>query len=576
MIKLAKSRVQILPVLLAIIFMTVQVIMLLELPNLTSDMVNYGIAKNDNDYIWQTGMKMLGVTLISVVAAIVNVFFASRVSQGMGKSLRNDIYEKVLGMSQSEYNQFSTASMITRTTNDVTQIQNVMMMALRMMIQAPIMLVGASIMAYQKEAKLTSIFLISIPTMIVLVGIIMYFATPLFKSLQKKTDNLNLIFREGLTGVRVIRAFRQDKFEQDRFDGANVDYTSTAKKVFTLVGLMFPVMTLIMSFTNVGITWNGAHLIGSMDMQVGNLIAFMTYATQILMSFMMLSTVFFLIPRAQASATRIREVLETTNEIKNAPNPKPLDNDQELSLNFKDVEFSYQKAEEPVLSGVTAGIKQGQTLAIIGGTGSGKSSLVNLIPRFFDVSNGSVSVNGVNVKDAEISALQNHVSMVPQKAVLFKGTVKSNLLYGNENATDAELWHALDIAQAKGFVEELDGQLDAIVEQGGDNFSGGQKQRLAIARALVKDADIYVFDDSFSALDFKTDAVLRQALKDDKKIQQKIIVIVGQRVSTIASADQIIVLDDGKMVGLGTHAELKANNETYQEIVSSQIRKGDQ
>lgn len=388
MIKLSKSRLPILGVIMATLLMVVQVVTTLSLPNLTSDMVNFGIAKNDNAYIWQTGVRMLLVTALSVVAAIGNVYFAAKISQGLGQKLRHDIYGKVLGMSLDEFGQTGTASLITRTTNDVNQIQNVMMMAMRMMIQAPIMLVGAAFMAYQKEAKLTSVFLISIPVLIIVIGGILFFATPLFKSLQKKTDNLNLIFREGLTGVRVIRAFRQDKFEQDRFDGANEDYTSTAKKVFSLVAVMFPLMTLIMSGTNIGITWQGAHLIGSMDMQVGNLIAFITYAMQILMSFMMLSMVFFMVPRAQASAARINEILDSENELTEATITTKIA-DKTPSLDLDQIEFYYKGAEAPALSKVNANMKAGETLAIIGGTGSGKTTLVNLIPRFFDVTSGA-------------------------------------------------------------------------------------------------------------------------------------------------------------------------------------------
>lgn len=574
MIKLSKTRTKALPVFMSIIFMIVQVVATLMLPNYTSDMINNGIAKGNTNYIVHAGMQMLGVTLIFIIAAIGNVYCAAKVSQGLGKELRSDIYTKVLNMSRNEFDKIGTASLITRTTNDVNQVQNVTMMALRMMIQSPIMLIGASVMAYRKEAKLTSVFLVAIPVLIIFVGLILYFATPLFKSLQKKTDNINLIFREGLTGVRVIRAFRQDEFEQNRFDTANKDYTGTARKVFSLVALMYPVMTLVMSGTNIGITWQASHLIADQEMQIGNLVAFITYAMQILMSFMMLSMVFFLVPRAQASAVRISEILDSESELKEPDQPKEIPDD--LSLKFDHVDFYYEGAKVPALSGVNLEVKSGQTLAIIGGTGSGKTTMINLISRIFDATHGEVSVNGINVKDVNINKLQDHVSLVPQKSVLFKGTIRSNLLFGNENATDQELWHALDIAQASDFVKEHPGQLDGIVEQGGDNFSGGQKQRLAIARALVKNADIYVFDDSFSALDFKTDAMLRQALKEDERIKNKIVVIVGQRVSTIASADQIVVLDDGKMIGLGTHKELKENNEVYQDIVNSQIKEGDQ
>lgn len=576
MFKLSKSRVKTLLIFMAILFMIVQVITTLMLPNYTSDIINQGIAKNNTDFIVQTGLKMLGVTTIFILAAIGNVYCAAKVSQGLGKEIRSDIYKKVLNMSQSEIDQIGTSSLITRTTNDVNQIQNVTMMALRMMIQSPIMLIGASVMAYQKEAKLTSVFLISIPIMLILVGIILYFATPLFKSLQKKTDDINLVFREGLTGVRVIRAFRQDDFEQQRFAKANKNYTQTARKVFSIVALMYPLMTLIMSGTNIGITWQAAHLIGNREMEIGNLVAFITYAMQILMSFMMLSMVFFLVPRAQASAVRINQILDSTSNLKEPTNPTPIPSETtNLSLQFDHVKFFYGKAKVPAVSDVNLQMKAGQTLAIIGGTGSGKTTMINLIPRIYDTSQGVVKVNGIDVKNVDINELQDHIALVPQKSVLFKGTVRSNLLFGNEKATDQELWHALDVAQASDFIKELPGQLDGTVEQGGDNFSGGQKQRLAIARALVKNADIYIFDDSFSALDFKTDASLRKALKTDQKIKNKIVVIVGQRVSTVASADQIVVLDDGKMVGIGTHQELKQNNEVYQDIVKSQIKDGD-
>ena len=576
MFKLSKSRVKTLLIFMAIIFMIVQVITILMLPNYTSDIINQGIAKNNTDFIVQTGLKMLGVTTIFILAAIGNVYCAAKVSQGLGKEIRSDIYKKVLNMSQSEIDQIGTSSLITRTTNDVNQIQNVTMMALRMMIQSPIMLIGASVMAYQKEAKLTSVFLISIPIMLILVGIILFFATPLFKSLQKKTDDINLVFREGLTGVRVIRAFRQDDFEQQRFAKVNKNYTQTARKVFSIVALMYPLMTLIMSGTNIGITWQAAHLIGNRQMEIGNLVAFITYAMQILMSFMMLSMVFFLVPRAQASAVRINQILDSSSNLKEPTNPTPIPSETtNLSLQFDHVKFFYGKAKVPAVSDVNLQMKAGQTLAIIGGTGSGKTTMINLIPRIYDASQGVVKVNGIDVKNVDINELQDHIALVPQKSVLFKGTIRSNLLFGNEKATDQELWHALEVAQASDFIKELPGQLDGTVEQGGDNFSGGQKQRLAIARALVKNADIYIFDDSFSALDFKTDASLRKALKTDQKIKNKIVVIVGQRVSTVASADQIVVLDDGKMVGIGTHQELKQNNEVYQDIVKSQIKDGD-
>ncbi|QEA49887.1 ABC transporter ATP-binding protein [Latilactobacillus curvatus] len=575
MLKLAKKRMSGWAVFGAVLFMTIQVVSNLYLPNLTSDIVNDGIAKGNIDYIWQAGFKMLGFSLISIIAAVCNVYLAARTSQGLGQKLRSDIYRKVINFSHDEMDQVGTSSLITRTTNDVVQIQNVAMMFLRMMIMAPIMLIGASFLAYQKDAQLTSIFLVVLPIMALFIGGVMYFAVPLFKAMQKKTDRINLVFREGLTGVRVIRAFRRDKFEQERFDEANTDYTQNAKKVYSIMSVMFPAMTLIMSGTNIAITWMGGHLIANQAMQVGNLLAFMTYAMQILMSFMMLSMVFVFIPRAQASAVRINEVLDLHTPIEDPATPKTF-GDQPASLAFNQVNFRYQNAEHLALENVDFQMTAGQTVAVIGGTGSGKTTLVNLIPRFYDVETGEVTVKGLNVKDVTLHDIHQQVAFVPQKANLFTGTIRENMQYGNPNATDDEIWHALEIAQSKDFVSKLEGGLDSHVEQGGGNFSGGQRQRLAIARALVKKAAVYVFDDSFSALDFKTDALLRKALKEDAEIQKSVVVIVGQRVSTVADADTILVLDEGQLVGKGSHAELKANNATYQEIINSQIREGDE
>lgn len=574
MIKLAKGRMSSLAVIGAVLFMIVQVISSLYLPNLTADIVNNGVAKGDTTYIWHTGIKMIAFSVLSVLAAVGNVFLASRTSQRLGQRVRSDVYRKVLNYSHDELDTIGTSSLITRTTNDVTQLQNAWMMILRMMIMAPIMLIGASFLAYQKNHTLTSIFVIVIPIMLLFVGILMKFAVPLFRKMQEKTDKINLVFREGLTGVRVIRAFRQDDFEQDRFSEANKDYTDNAIKVNTIMALALPVMTLIMSGTNIGITWWGGHLIAQQALETGNMIAFITYAMQILMSFMMLSMILMFIPRAQASAVRINEVLDQNSPIISPDAPKPLGDTP--ALEFDHVDFRYHGAEDPALSGIDVSMHAGQTLAIIGGTGSGKTTMINLIPRFYDVDAGAVKVNGVNVAELDLKQLHQAVSFVPQKAVLFSGTVRENMQYGNPDATDEQIWHALDIAQSRDFIAENPEGLDYHVEQGGGNFSGGQRQRLAIARALVKPASIYVFDDSFSALDFKTDANLRKALLDDPEISQKVVVIVGQRVSTVADADTIVVLDDGKMVGRGTHAELKANNETYQEIINSQIRKGDE
>ncbi|MFW7393319.1 ABC transporter ATP-binding protein, partial [Vagococcus fluvialis] len=552
----------------SVLFMVIQIISDLYLPTLTSNIIDKGVTQGDSKYILQVGMIMIGVSLIGIVASLVNTLIATREGQKIGKKLRSEIYETVSYSSLESFDKVGTASLITRTTNDVNQVQMVIQMFLRLMINAPITLIGASFLAYTRDPELTKIFLYIIPSLIIIVGIVMYFAIPLFKTLQEKTDKLNLVFREGLTGVRVIRAFNKTPFEEKRFFNANKDYTQTAVKVNILMSFLMPVITLIISITNVSIIWYGGHNVAQGTLEVGNMMAFMTYAMQILMSFMMMTMIFVLVPRAQASAVRINEVLDMNKE-------KELTNDQQIkkevpTLDFNDICFRYKGAEKPALLGVDFHLKAGETLAIIGGTGSGKTSLVNLIPRFYDIEKGSILFNEQNVQDLDVKELRNRVGFVPQKAILFTGTIRSNLLYGLENATEEEMWKALEIAQAKDFVKKLPDGLDSKVEQGGDNFSGGQKQRLAIARALIKPADIYIFDDSFSALDFKTDALLRKALKEN--VTDAMIVIVAQRISTVVGADQIIVLDEGLMVGKGNHQELKETNETYQDIIKSQLR----
>ncbi|EME3564141.1 ABC transporter ATP-binding protein [Enterococcus faecium] len=573
MLKIVK-RISLTSAIAAAVFMVIQVLADLYLPTLTSNIIDKGVAQGDVDYIWHTGFVMIGFSLISILAAIANTFFATRESQKLGKQLRTDVYKKSESLTKDAFDKYGTASLITRTTNDVTQIQMVTQMFLRMMINAPITLIGASILAYQKDHQLTKIFLVVIPVMIILIGGIMYFAVPLFKSMQKKTDRLNLVFREGLTGVRVIRAFDKTRFEENRFDLANKDYTNTAIKVNTIVALMMPMMTLIMSGTNVAITWFGGHYIADMTLEVGNLIAFMTYAMQILISFMMLSAIFIMVPRAQASADRINEVLDEKIGIHDPENPKTVSfAGKEATLAFNHVNYRYHGAEKLALEDIDFQAKSGEIVAIIGGTGSGKTTLVNLIPRLYDIESGSIQINGTDVSEMTQYNLRELMGFVPQKAVLFSGTIRDNMQYGKPDATDEMIWEALEIAQAKDFVSEMEDGLDSHVEQGGGNFSGGQRQRLAIARALVKTADIYVFDDSFSALDFKTDANLRQALKTNMK--ESITVLVAQRVSTVMDADMILVLDEGKLVGKGTHEELLATNETYQEIIHSQLREED-
>lgn len=552
----------------AIVFMVIQITSDLYLPTLTSDIIDKGVTKGDTSYIIHVGLIMIGISLIGIVASVFNTLIASREAQKLGKRLRSEIYEKVEFASHSEFEKIGTASLITRTTTDVNQIQMVSQMFLRLMINAPITLIGASILAYSRDPQLTKIFLYIMPTLLIIVGGIMYFAVPLFKSLQQKTDKLNLVFREGLTGVRVIRAFNQTPFEEKRFDEANKDYTQTAIKVNTLMSFLLPVVTLIISITNVSIVWFGGHNVADGTLEVGTMMAFMTYAMQILMSFMMMTMIFIFVPRAQASAVRINEVLDLKNDIENSKEPQVLTGNKNLS--FENVNFRYPGAENPAIDQVNFKVSSGETLAIIGGTGSGKTTLINMIPRFYDVTKGSLKVNHQDVKEVDQVDLRQRIGFVPQKAVLFTGTIRSNMLYGNPSATEEDIWKALEIAQAKDFVLELTDGLESIVEQGGSNFSGGQRQRLCIARALIKPADIYIFDDSFSALDFKTDALLRKALKES--VTEAIVVIVAQRISTVVEADMILVLDEGIMVGKGSHQELKETNETYQEILTSQLR----
>lgn len=567
-----KGRIPFKAVCGAFLFMLLQVIANLYLPNITSDIVNNGITRGNINYIISAGTKMLLVSLLVLVFAFLNVFSAATASQKLGQRLRNDIYQKVLYMSNDEFDQLGTSSLITRNTNDVMQVQNVAMMMLRMMIMAPITMLGASFMAYQKNPQLTKIFLVVLPILALVIGITLYFAVPLFEAMQRKIDRLNLIFREGLTGVRVIRAFRRDDWEQERFDEANRDYTHNSQKVFSIMAVLIPVITLIMSGTNIAITWLGGQYIADQRMEVGNLIAFMTYAMQILTSSMMLAVIFVVVPRAQASAVRIQEVLDLQNPITERVQPVTLIN-QPISLAFEEVNFRYHHAERLALQNINFQVTTGQTLGIIGGTGAGKTTLISLISRFYDPEAGQVSLNGHDLRELSLQTVNEHVALAPQKAFLFAGTVRENLQYGLAQASDKQLWHALEIAQATDFLRKAQG-LDTLVEQGGTNFSGGQRQRLTIARALVKQASVYVFDDSFSALDFQTDALLRQALRADSQLQSKIKVIVGQRISTIADADLIVVLDNGQMVGCGTHQELKAHNQIYQEIINSQIKGG--
>lgn len=574
MIKIARKNLVVIPTMLAVAFLLLQVFCDLYLPTITADLIDKGVINHNLAYIKHEGMMMLLVSLVGLVAATINTFFASTQAMAVGRKLRKQVFDKVMQFSNKEISELGDSSLITRSTNDVVQVQMVMFQTLRMMLQSPIMMIAAVILAYHREAKLTMIFLISLPVLMLTVVIVMRKAVPLFRSIQKKTDRINLVFREGLTRVRVIRAFNQDERERNRFQNVNEDYTETGIKAFTWVAFLFPAMTLILSLTNVAIIWYGAHLIANQTMQVGNLVSFLTYAVQILFSFMMLAMVFVFVPRGAASARRINEVLDYEVAVKD---PKPSErlelSSQVPSLQFDHVNFRYQGAEKLSLNNFNFEVTSGQTLAIIGGTGSGKSTLVNLIDRLFDPESGKIKINGMPIKQLTQHDLHTLVSITQQKAVLFAGTIRSNMQFGYPDASDDGIWHALEVAQARDFVEAAGG-LDAVVEQGGANFSGGQRQRLAIARTIIKPASIYIFDDSFSALDFKTDAKLRQALKDDPKLKDAVKVIVAQRVSTVADADLILVLEDGELLGKGNHQSLKASNQTYQEIIASQIQKG--
>jgi ATP-binding cassette subfamily B protein len=576
MIKIARRFLNWWAALAALLLMGVQVSCDLYLPTVTANLIDKGIMQKDLNYVWHIGGVMLLVAFLGLLAAVGNVFFASTQGMKVGERIRNTIYQRVLHFSTNEMTRFSGSSLITRSTNDIVQIQNVMLQMMRMMLQSPIMLVGACVMAYSREPRLTRVLAISLPVLIIAVVVVMYFAMPYFRVMQQKVDNINRVFREGLTGVRVIRAFNKDQREQDRFRQVNEDYTRVGFRAFTLMSFMFPIMTLVLSMTNVGIIWYGGHLIAGRSMQVGNLITFMTYANQILMSFMMLSFIFFFIPRAQVSAKRVNAVLDQPISVSDLPvdELEPLKKSQVASLEFKDVDFRYEGAQHLALSDLNFRVTAGQTLAIIGGTGSGKSTLVNLIPRLFDIERGQILVNGQDIAKISQHDLHSLISITQQKAVLFSGTVRSNLAFGNSTATDEQMWRALEVAKAADFVREQGG-LDMKVEQDGSNFSGGQRQRLAIARTIIKQASVYVFDDSFSALDFKTDAQLRLSLKDDALVSQAVTVIVAQRISTVADADLILVLDDGQVVGQGTHEELAARNPVYQEIINSQLQEGD-
>jgi len=542
----------------------------LSLPTLMSDVVNNGMMKGDNGYIMTYGAYMLLVALASTCFSIMAAFLSSIVGMSFGRDVRNLLFTHVENFSLTEFNKIGTASLITRTTNDITQVQTLLVMGLRFMVYSPIMCIGGIIMALNKDKSLTWILAVVLPLMLLLIAGVANFIVPLFRSIQAKLDKVNLVLRENLTGIRVIRAFNRLDRERQRFDQANLDLTQTSIKVNKIMAAMQPIMIILMNVTSIAIIWFGGIRISQNTSNIGDMMAFMQYAIQIMFSIIMVTILFIMIPRAEASAVRINEVLDTEAEILDPENPisPPA---RLATVEFKDVTFSYPGADEhePALSNITFSVKPGDFTAIIGGTGSGKSTLISLITRFYDVDSGAVLVDGIDVRHMTQHELRSKIGFVPQTPVIFSGTVAENIRYGKNEASDDEIHHAAQVAQAEEFITAMADGYNAEIAQGGTNLSGGQKQRLSIARALVRRPEIYILDDSFSALDFKTDARLRAALKSETA--HATVIIVAQRVSTVMNADRIIVLDEGKVVGMGSHRELMATCQVYREIVLSQL-----
>lgn len=539
----------------------------LFLPTLMGTIVDDGIVVGNIPYIWKIGSIMLIVTALSVLFAVIASYFSSRVSMGLGKDLRREIFQHINQFSLEEVDKFGTASLITRSTNDVNQIQQATIMMLRLVIMAPIMLIGGIIMALSKDAKLSLVILATFPVIILAIFIVLKFGMPMFKAIQRRLDRLNLVLRENLTGLRVIRAFNKEEKEKERLQQANENLTNISIKVNKLMAFAMPSMMLIMNVTIIAVLWFGAIRIDHGNLPIGDLMAFIQYVMLILFALVMASMMFIILPRASVSIQRIHDVLQTKPTLKDQGKRQLGENPRNIT--FENVSFYYPNAEKAALTDISFTAKKGEITAIIGGTGSGKTTLLQLIPRFYDVSEGNISIDGLPIQNISLENLRSHIGLVPQKAQLFSGTILEHLRQGKENATLDEMKKACDIAEAKGFIEHLPEQYEAVIEQGGTNFSGGQRQRLSIARALIRKPGIYLFDDSFSALDFRTEAKVRQALKRETK--DAIVLVVAQRVSTVIDADQIIVLDHGKMAGKGTHKELLKTNKVYQEIVASQF-----
>ncbi|NWL11254.1 multidrug ABC transporter ATP-binding protein [Paenarthrobacter nitroguajacolicus] len=551
-----------------VVFQLAQSIASLYLPTLNADIIDNGVATGDTDYILRMGGLMLLITLLQIACAVVAVYFGAKAAMGMGRDLRDAVFARVGEFSEQEVTRFGAPSLITRSTNDVQQVQQLVLMSCTLMVAAPMLSIGGVIMAVRQDAQLSWLIAVCVPVLLVAVGLIVTRMVPLFRKMQVRIDAVNRVLREQLTGIRVVRAFVREDMETARFGKANDDVTDVALRAGRLMALMFPVVMLVMNVSSVAVIWFGSFRIEDGSMQVGTLIAFLSYLMQILMSVMMATFMAVMIPRASVSADRIGEVLDTESSVQPPSNPVT-GGIRRGELEMRDVGFAYPGAEQPVLSGLSLTARAGETTAIIGSTGAGKTTLVNLMPRLFDATSGSVRMDGVDVRELHPDLLWGHIGLVPQRPYLFSGTVRSNLQYGKPDATEDDLWQALRVAQAEDFVLEMEGGLDAAISQGGTNVSGGQRQRLAIARALVKQPELYIFDDSFSSLDTATDARLRQALK--RHTNGATLVIVAQRVSSIADADQILVLDDGRIVGRGTHDELLETSETYREIVSSQL-----